>query len=73
MQAERNHRRKSRSSTKLEMQKEKNKIRKDKTTSRERNEGGKESGRIRYRKGIKARKETKGRQGKTGKDQTITP
>ena len=47
--------------------------RKNKTRSTERNEGGKESDRNRHRKGMEARKQTKGRKGKTRKDQTITP
>ena len=48
-------------------------IAKDKTRSTERNDGEKESDRNRHRKGLKARKETKGRQGKTSKDEIITP
>ena len=38
-------------------------IGKDKTRSTERNKGGKESDRNRYRKGMKARKETKRKTG----------
>ena len=41
------------------------KIGKDKTRSTERNEGGKESDRSRHRKGMKARKTTKGKRVKT--------
>ena len=59
--------------TKCKCSRRKTKIGK-KTGSTERNEGGKEANRNCHRKGMKARKETKGRQGKTGKDQTtITP
>jgi hypothetical protein len=51
-----------------------NNIGKEKPGSRERNEGGKQANRNSHRKGMKARKETKGKQGKNGRDQaTITP
>jgi len=56
------------------MQEEEKQDRKKQTGPTERNEGGKEANRNCHRKGMKARKETKGRQGKTGRDQTtITP
>jgi hypothetical protein len=56
------------------MQQEETQERKKQTGSAERNEGGKEANRNCHRKGKQTRKETKGRQGKTGKDQTtITP
>ena len=58
----------------MQMQQEEKQDRKKQPGSTERNEGGKEANRNCHRKGMKARKETKGRQGKTGKDQrTITP
>jgi hypothetical protein len=59
---------------KMQMQQEEKQDRKKQTGPTERNEGGKEANRNCHRKGMKARKETKGKQGKTGKDQTtITP
>jgi len=64
----------SKNLTKCKCSRRKNKIGKEKPGSTERNEGGKEANRNCHRKGMEARKETKGRQGKTGKDQTtITP
>ena len=60
--------------TKCKCSRRKNKIGKKQTGTTDRNEGGKEANRNCPRKGMNTRKETKGRQGKTGKNQTtITP
>ena len=53
----------SRNLTKCKCSRRKNKIGKKQTGTTERNEGGKEANRNCHRKGMKARKETKGRQG----------
>ena len=62
----------SRNLTKCKCSRRKNKIGKKQTGTTERNEGGKEANRNCHRKGMNTRKDTKGRQGKTGKNQTTT-
>ena len=71
LQAERNHRRKSRSLTQMQNAAgEKNEKRRTGINRKKRRRKG---NRNRHKKGMKARKETRGKPGKTGKDQTTTP